>query len=808
MSVFSGGHPLVDSIRSRRAVDVAGSLGIGFNIDTPGAAPVASFAPAQRANNLAQLLGVLNTGANLIGTVASIHAQDRRQIERESQEEADRHAQYDRAMDTLQAGYAVERGNVLQAQLADDIAEGRLEKPDEISIDEWIGGIVDAHTPQNAGEAYRTALRRNIGPAIAETWTKRENAVETARINEDLALAGNAITNATTTDEINKIIADARLIVPDTVTDSQLYSRLILPALRSAAAVPDAERFKALTAALDGRFTNDQREALQIFENAVDRQQNEAAREATRHVSAMILAQEATDTINQRIDEMESDGTIDRFAAETLRENLRKDQQNKLAELQGSNINTLQMQIELNRISPAELDREIDARIQLPENDPRFITAQQGHSLRRMYVGQQIANRAADQVNAAMSGQPVQLTPSQHADALADYVGPDGMGYIDGFNRIAKPVQLADSLITSGFIPTPTRQIIERSLASDNASQVGAAAFAIGTIAAADDRLYAQLINAAPESLRPAIDEAASRFRSGDFREAEGQGGAIAGIRAALDADIQTQRKPDAELRQAKKRELRNLSENIIKQASNVQPHTKNAALLWGLLWPNPDLETENVAVNQQIEDWYLTRYKEVEATRGASVAEEAAFNYARGMFRDTYDLVRWNGKVRAARVKGGEGLDLPRWMRWGEGYEAEAKKDIAERIKADAQGKERTLPQGFELEDIATLRPFKTGNPNDMGWAYVLEDGSDLVDNQGKLVLYTPTPQTVTMKTLLEQEIIQARMRRLKAGRTGDLDPQIVEDTFRYSTDQSNINPWADLNLFQPPQQTAARED
>lgn len=75
----------------------------------------------------------------------------------------------------------------------------------------------------------------------------------------------------------------------------------------------------------------------------------------------------------------------------------------------------------------------------------------------------------------------------------------------------------------------------------------------------------------------------------------------------------------------------------------------------------------------------------------------------------------------------------MPDYLRWGHGFEEEARKDLAE--------------LGRDPGSISTLRPFLTPliSPGDdpeprLGWAFVTYDGDDLRGDDGRVLVWRPS--------------------------------------------------------------------
>lgn len=710
-------------IRDRFTPD-APALGIRGDLDSPGIVfPLPVSRGATLAAQLAESIGI---AGNVIGAIQAVEERERREAEI-----------LDAKNQQVHKGLAQKHLGEWLPSLALDLAEGRRRIPEGMSVKDYAAAIVEEELDrEGSAPAYREIFRQQA--------TDDVNRILTARAIQIRADARDAILGtlslrlddpSLTSDEAAAVWAEAKQNGGD-LSDAQLYDKVIRPARDRAVERGDAELFGIMYKGLPAQFQGDrasyqlraQARRRQIDEDQANATRNDLFRRASEGAALPALLDSLEDARTKNVIPHEEAGQLRQFF---------------IGRAQQRGANDLRRAIFQGTATPEDVEAILQTAVGLPEDNAFHLDPVTAQGIRDFAAERQRVSTAKRQAMFVLSGAPGNLTESQHGTAIVELIGPDNSGMIDEANRIAQPGRLATTLLQARIVPRQIRETLTQAVTSDDPKEVLAASQVIGAIAAGSPRMYARLLDDAGPSLRPVMDAAAEQFSRGLFTDAAKSAAAVEKVRGAREA-VQEIPRPSPQLiadfrRQTKVDPTATLdaeTDRILERVRDGFPHAKNFGIFgWDWAWGDPSLTNPNLNVRRRVEGWLMQRFGELQnLPREQAIAK--ATEYAEAQVRNAVDFVRWNGQVRPALIDTGDGYALPPSLRWGEGFEKEAAADL----KA----------AGFDPGDIATLRPLLNpivapGQDAEaaLGWVYVTNDGDDLRDDQGRLILFRPTDKT-----------------------------------------------------------------
>lgn len=238
-------------------------LGIQGTLNTTGLVtpPPEISDGAKLASDLAASLGVVGHLANQIYTYDQhdAAAQERMRVRDEiAQEKAQREADRIKAHeDALLKGHGAFAYRTDVAKVASDIENGRLAVPiDDTGVDKLANALVQQHTDGMdpvAAEAYR----EHALPHFTSLLVAKRDANAKLATEHGLSLIADRAISATSADEINKAVADAKANYPN-IDEDTILAKVAFPAMQAAADAGDAARFSEAQKVLGDRFKADQ----------------------------------------------------------------------------------------------------------------------------------------------------------------------------------------------------------------------------------------------------------------------------------------------------------------------------------------------------------------------------------------------------------------------------------------------------------------------------------------------------------------------------------------------------------------------
>lgn len=640
-------------------------------------------------------------------------------------------------------------------RLAAELSEGKHQIPKGMTIAEYTDQLI-------AGELVNDNFSAEYKELFRQRATEDVNRLLTDRAMRTRIEARDAILDTLsvrlddrdlTTEGAAAVWAEAKRVAPE-LSEAQLYDKVIRPARDRAVDTGDPYLFpivyKALPEQLQGDKLSYQLRAearrRELDESAANATRNELFRRSREGASLPALLDDLERARTQNIIPHEEAGQIRQFF---------------INRVQQRGANDLRASIFRGTAKPEDVEAILQRAVSLPEDDPFHLDPITAQGIRDFAAERQKVSVAKRQALFVLGGAPGNLTEIQHGTAIAELLGPDNAGYIDEANRIADPGRLATSLLHARIIPGQVRQTLIQAITSESPAEIADAAQVVGAIAVGNPRMYARLLDDAGPSLRPVLDAAAEQFGRGLLADPAKAKAAVEKIRTAQEA-IQEIPRPSPQIVADLRRETRvdptatldRETDRILETVRDKHPHAKNYGIFhrdW--LWGDPSLAAPNVNIRRRVEGWYTQRYAELQSRLPREEAIAEAKKYATAMVENTIDFVRWGDQVQPVLIDSGDGLALPPGLRWGQGFEEEARKDIA--------------AAGFDPEDIASMRPLLnpiTAPGEDpeagMGWVYVNSRGDDIRDDRGRLIVFRPAD-----KTRAENERLQALLAKKEAG-------------------------------------------
>lgn len=757
MSTFPTQAPDVGQSR-RRATPIPRAPG-PEQLAAPGlaVAPPTITAGQRMALELAESLGV---ATSLAYTARGLSQDEINRREREAAEQA----RIDREARALHEGNASAAARVDFQTLQNDILTGKIARPADMDTEAFVASIIEARSTGQPAE-YADAYRRALEPGLLGAVYAKDRQNEADQLRQDIGLLTERAIVATDAATITDSMAQARKLDP-TITETDALTNIAKPALEAAAAAGDEVRFPAAMAAIGDRLPAERRHYQAVYDAKKAEEKNGRERAALNDLYGLVNKGDFTSALD-RVDG--SAGMIDEQSRLQMRGVILNRDQDRTVDGWHSMILT-------GAKTPEEVEAMARAAAAIPYG-------QLGHvdgAIGRQFVveAKKIVKAKLDQeqVSNVLRGGPGILTKSQHGEALASALGSEGLGFIDETNRIVQPEALGAAILTARVLPTPVAQTMLTQLGSANPAEAAAAGQAIGAVSASN-RLYAELVDQTPEPMRPALTAAVDAFRSGKFASDQDRLAAVDRVRSALAAQ-QEKKQATAQSVAEVRRSLGDnydvtVADSILEAARLDLPHTTDTAL--GLDWLNPDPSFDVTQVGQDVHEFtrsaYMDEYARLQGTFPTTLADAMARKFADGKVRNAVDFVRWNNELRPVLVDQGIGLRMPEALRWGDGFEDEARTDIA------------AARPDLDVDDLTPI-PFldpvvKDGeNPEDvMGWAFVDDAGAPVTDAKGRRLIYRPSDKAAKanadFRSLLAKK--ETGFFKVKAAEKGPALPPIM---------------------------------
>jgi hypothetical protein len=669
---------------------------------------------------------------------------ERQDIERAQQDERDR------AWSKVWIGEAEKGVQQVAPKLQEQIQNRRLMVPDGMPVADFAEQIIERELEgvEYSGDAREHFAARLRGPLNG--WLTEQHATIKRENEAGLleSLSQRFDDPALTAEEAAATWAEAKRLAPGW-TDAQVYDAVTKPAAERAVAFGDVSLIPDIFAGVPQQFRRDAGIYTLKAEARAREFDNKRAQAARNALYGMASSGASLHTILEDLGKVQG-SIIPHEEADELRRHF-------VRRAQTQNVTDIQAALFRGVASAKDIEPLLQRAVTLPEEDAQYIDPVTAQSLRSFAQDRARHSLARDQALSILGGGPGSLTESQHGSAVAEVLGPEGVGYIDAANRIAKPQDLATSLLRARFVPKAVHETLIANLMSPNVGESQNAALAIGMLTNGSSRAYADMIDAAGSDIDPLITAARDQYARGRLQDATTAPQALQAIQNARQANQPTPR-PSAEVvadirREAKIDPLATLDEQAEKIVRNVRqefPHTKDFGLFhtdW--LWPDPTLEAPEQNITRRVEAWFANRFEQLRTRLPREQALDEAKRYAAGKVRNSVDFVRWNGTVVPVAIDLEEGLRLPEALRWGEGFEDEAKDDLRR--------------ARFDPDEVATLRPYldpATPPGEDptarMGWVYITDEGDEIRDDAGRLIVYRPTDKAADANARFRQLLDQ----------------------------------------------------
>jgi len=646
--------------------------------------------------------------------------QARRQAEQERQQQ-----------DQIMRGLAARDRNIELAKIRADIEGGVIVPPATISgseLEPFARQILEQRIGPDADAAYRDEWMRGVTEVMGALLGKSAENFEANR-KEILSRSGDA---AVGLDEagLREMIANLEGMGFD-----HGEARLpVVRAMQTAAERGLKTEFEEARRALGGEFALEQEAASDVLRGEIERAKDALSKASAAEVLDLIETGAPFETVQ---------GTIGQIGDRLLPEDARRLRALNVSAAQERRRAALDARAVNKNITAEELGKISASMENMSPDDPRWVDPIHLRELANSLARTDRIDLAKQQVaEALLSGKPVLLTDTQHGDALAEMVGPEGVGMIDASNRIVDPAGLGAVVAGTGLAPIEIRQTMYASLMSSDPVDVANAGVALGQIAVGNPRAYAKIINDASidAPLRAAIDAAAEQYRERGSVEA-------ASVRAAIESarepprldrgiieDMSSQRPSGQSVDQFWSEQVN----RIMREVRGDIPHTTNA------FWIDPSLNPAGLEVSDAVRGWFQERYRQRSDLPRERRIEESN-NYAKSMVREHVDFVRWDGAVTPVFIQGSTGVRLPEGLRWGAGFEKEARRALSE--------------AGHDPEKVVSAVPFLSpAEGQSFGWTFMVEVSPGisvpLTSPDGRLVIWTPDDRAARENERYRSEI------------------------------------------------------
>lgn len=617
-----------------------------------------------------------------------------------------------RELEAIDAGDGRLAAAAARSRVIDEIESGRISPSDDIEAQVASLAPPPSETSRAFQRGYRDAFDEPVRRAL---YGARQGAIRRGVES----LRPGLVANIYAGDDIQAQIDAYRAANPE-ISEADSIDHLVAPALREAAESGNRERVESIRAFAAG---HPQGRRLEI-----DLDEAGAIVSASEHQARTRRRDAAIESVHRRlndgapyteaitaIDRLGASGDLDQQDVALLRETV-------LSRTKDQGRQRIQADILNGRLVGEDAAAEIRRRIDLPLDHPLSLDAGTGRTLLAGLAAREQFDLDRAQVDRVIDGQGAVLTEGQHGSAFTARIRENGI--IDGSNTVADPDALADLVLRARILPSDLRQTLVQGLTGTDAQAAARSARAIGLIST-NERLRAKLLDDAggDAGLRSQIDRAVEEFENGRGGEA-----AVAAIRRAGEAARESPGPDRAAAERINRRQsdaLEQAADRAIERYRAKLDHTRNAGgLFFGAF--NPVL-VESDDLESQSRRWLAERYAQLPPTIPESRRIQIAERYAQAQAENRFDLVRWGGSVFPVRIHRDDGVALPEPMRWGPGFEDEARKDLRD--------------AGLDPAAIAGLSPhLDASRPSEFGWFFLDANGDPLVDESGKYLVWTPS--------------------------------------------------------------------
>ncbi|MCC6971062.1 MAG: hypothetical protein IT434_12660 [Phycisphaerales bacterium] len=715
------------------------SVGVTQTLNAPGVVPL-----PYTEDRGAQLADSILRGIGYAGRLAGDIAEEKRRMAIEQQRIDELAKASHEGAARLAVGTALPR-------IADEIWSRKLVVPDGLTPEEFATEYVKQHSADRP-EAYRDYYARLAVPSIVREIYAHRRAMADQAQSEDLALRSQANTVETDAAAMLARVSESRKLYPN-VPESELVGKLVLPALDAASKSGDAGTFNAANKALGDLFPAQRQAAEREFADTIARLQRERGQLAEARVYGLIgdIGQggELPESVVAAIDAEHEAGNLGAEKAVALRGFVVHTAQSRFAD-------ALSGKVLRGEIDPATLAERVGEATKRDPGAVDYLDPDRGRALLNQAADVTARDVARQRVSLVLSGAPGYLTSAADGAAFDDVL--KGAGIIDGLGRVARPDDLAASVLRARILPRSISETLVANLTGSDANDSAGAARAVGMIAAGSPRLFADLVDAAGPKLEPALTAAADEYARGRLSNQSTAPKSLSLIRDTLAAEPPAEKPGDDVLADLKRDKIDPTVKagEIIKAAREDFPHTKDTLLGFDFLNPDPSMGTPGQDVTSLASKWYADRFRELRTRLPREQALQSAETYAKSKVENSIDFVRWGDVVSPVLIDRGRGLRMPEGLRWGDGFEDEAKADLT--------------AAGHDPADVAAMRPMlepATGPGVDptsrMGWAFLNGDGDPITDAQGRVLIFRPSDKLATQN---------AEFRRLLDQKAGNFKP------------------------------------
>ncbi len=663
----------------------------------------------------AMLQKALGLGGDLVEAAGNVARQERAENDRIELDAA-----------ALHRASAMQRADELAPTIIAEIRANRI-IPGDLDPDEAARVLLAQYVPDddNISPTYRTAFLDRATPRLVQAFADQRTTILRDVDREIVDRLGGAAAKATSREEFQASINEARRLIPNATTD-EIDQRIVLTAAQTAAIEGDPHGMLDIALDFLGGRHPDKQAALRTQAVGVQRARaNAAESHAINDLYALSNDGSPHGVILSRLAEHRASGAIPESRVDDLRRDF-------IRRGQAETERTIRTRILAGTITADEVRAETLRAAQFPADDVRHIDPATAQVLTNQARERDAENVALRHAVAVLSGGDGVLTKA-HDNAIARIVGPSGAGFIDRANRVANPIGLTNAILQARQLPSEVRDTLLANLTSNVPAEIATAAEAVGALAVGDPGIFAAMLDAAGDTVDPILTQAAEEYRRGRLQEPSTREQAVQRIRAAASATQPAQRTPTAiidDLQAGRPNwTLETEADSILAAIAAGHEHAKNRGLFGlDMLWRDPPRAMADHNVRQMVGRWFADRFERNRFQMSRGRALSAARDYAEAMTRNSVDFVRWNGLVTPVLIDDGQGTPLPEAFRWGQNFEQEAKFELEQ--------------AGFDPQEVEP-RPFTSPQDGQVGWQFIDANGSPLVNDAGELIIYRPNEHT-----------------------------------------------------------------